>query len=271
MTTGAEGRGLAYTLVRSRRRTMSVEVHPHGDVIVRCPHRMPLSTVETFLRVRVDWILSKLEGARDSRLSIPPLPDKHHTYVRGSVVRAAEVYGRSQGGMAERERTHAMEVFGAVIGDLLPGLGVGGLRYRGFTIRKMRRRWGSCRSDGFITLNQYLLWTPDVCIKAVVAHELAHVVHLDHSSDFHTLARQLMPEYDDANELLDRWTSVLPRPETRGGTQGPAEQRIMWLSDGGIDGNINDHALTGHDDATQISSNALTNAPAISSAIRPSM
>ena len=242
------GRGLSYSLMRTKRRTISVEVHADGGVVVRCPMRLPIHAIEHFLRSRGPWIAAKLFEARDARRVVPPLPSPNHYYHRGEAV--------SGDRRRETGERGVRKLYGEVIDELLPALGLGAVRYQGFTIRRMQKRWGSCRIDGKITLNRYLIWTPDVCIRAVIAHELAHVIYMDHGPQFQSLVRDIMPNYDEADELLDAWTAVIPRPEKRNGAHGPVEQRIVWLDQLGT---------------AQISSNALVSADAMSSAMRPSI
>jgi len=53
--------------------------------------------------------------------------------------------------------------------------------------RKMKRKWGSCRSDGTITYNTYLLKKSPDFIEEVIVHELAHLKHFNHSKVFYEL------------------------------------------------------------------------------------
>jgi predicted metal-dependent hydrolase len=53
------------------------------------------------------------------------------------------------------------------------------------------RRWGSCARDGRIAFSWRLALAPDEVRRAVVAHEVAHLLHFDHSPAFHAAAEQL--------------------------------------------------------------------------------
>jgi predicted metal-dependent hydrolase len=55
-------------------------------------------------------------------------------------------------------------------------------------------RWGSCSSRGAIRYSWRLILAPDFVRRATVAHELAHLVHLNHGPDFHRLAAELLGE-----------------------------------------------------------------------------
>ena len=79
-----------------------------------------------------------------------------------------------------------------------------GLPYRELKFRKMKSRWGSCSSNGIITLNKKLIKTPQICIDYVVIHELAHLKHLNHSKKFHELVEKYCQTVQEAKEILAR-------------------------------------------------------------------
>ncbi len=72
----------------------------------------------------------------------------------------------------------------------------------GFTLRRMRKRWGSCSRDGRILLNTQLVGAPKTCIDYVIVHELCHVVHHNHSPAFYTLLSACMPDWRERQRLL---------------------------------------------------------------------
>lgn len=54
-----------------------------------------------------------------------------------------------------------------------------------------RRRWGSCAADGTIRINWRLVMAPDLVRRSVVAHEVTHLIHFDHSPAFHACLAKL--------------------------------------------------------------------------------
>ncbi len=72
-------------------------------------------------------------------------------------------------------------------------------------LSRARRRWGSCAQDGTIRINWRLIMAPGFVRRSVVAHEVAHLVHFDHSPEFHAFLDSIF-EYDirAANRWLKR-------------------------------------------------------------------
>lgn len=76
-----------------------------------------------------------------------------------------------------------------------------------------RRRWGSCAPDGTIRINWRLIMAPDDVRRSVVAHEVAHLVHFDHSPAFHDcLSRLFEGDLTAANCWLKREGRGLYQP-----------------------------------------------------------
>lgn len=69
--------------------------------------------------------------------------------------------------------------------------GAAGLPLRDVRVGDPRSRWGSCAGDGTIRYNWRLILAPDHVRRATVAHEVAHLKHMDHSPAFHALVDAL--------------------------------------------------------------------------------
>ncbi|MEO6717793.1 MAG: SprT family zinc-dependent metalloprotease [Novosphingobium sp.] len=68
-----------------------------------------------------------------------------------------------------------------------------------------RRRWGSCSAKGAVRINWRLVMAPDFVRRSVVAHEVAHLVHFDHSARFHALLGELFEQdIAEANRWIKR-------------------------------------------------------------------
>ncbi len=69
-------------------------------------------------------------------------------------------------------------------------------------LTRAQRRWGSCSDKSRIRINWRLVQAPDSVRRSVVAHEVAHLVHFDHSSAFHALLGRI---FEGEISAADRW------------------------------------------------------------------
>lgn len=79
------------------------------------------------------------------------------------------------------------------------------------TVRDTSSRWGSCSHARRISLNWRLAFAPESVYHYVIAHEVAHLVHFDHSPAFWQVVTELHPDYADAKNWLRRHGRTLHR------------------------------------------------------------
>ncbi|TXD32095.1 M48 family metallopeptidase [Lujinxingia vulgaris] len=75
--------------------------------------------------------------------------------------------------------------------------------------------WGSCGKDGVLRIHWRLIQAPRVALEYVCAHEVAHLRHRNHDPEFWETLGGLMPDWNAAKEVLERWER-----ETFGGGRG---------------------------------------------------
>ncbi len=74
-------------------------------------------------------------------------------------------------------------------------------------IKTMKSMWGNCNFvKRVVTLNLYLAKTPIECIDYVITHELAHLIHHNHSKNFHSLMTNLMPDWKERKKKLNNYS-----------------------------------------------------------------
>jgi predicted metal-dependent hydrolase len=87
-----------------------------------------------------------------------------------------------------------------------------GLTVSSVAIGDPRSRWGSCSSGGALRYSWRLILAPPDVRRAIVAHEVAHLVHMNHSPDFHSFHAELLGESPDAaNHWLRKHGASLHR------------------------------------------------------------
>ena len=73
---------------------------------------------------------------------------------------------------------------------------------RSIQIRDTKTRWGSCGPDGTISFSWRLIFAPWSAMDYVVAHEAAHLVHMDHSKKFWNLCESLSEDYTSGKKWI---------------------------------------------------------------------
>lgn len=171
------------TIIKSKRRTISIQVNEDASVTVRAPRRMSNREIEKFLKEKDGWIQKHVEKVRaqiekNKSENIEPLTDED---IRELVDKALEIIPRKVAYYAE----------------------IIGVSYGRITIRNQKTRWGSCSAKGNLNFNCLLMLTPNEVIDYVVVHELCHRKEMNHSKAFWSEVEKVIPNY----RKLRKWLS----------------------------------------------------------------
>jgi predicted metal-dependent hydrolase len=85
-----------------------------------------------------------------------------------------------------------------------------GVQYAGFSLSSADTRWGSCTVQRTIRLNWKLMHFSLPLVDYVVAHELAHILEMNHSPRFWAHVGRIYPQYEEAKQLLRKRAAELP-------------------------------------------------------------
>lgn len=226
---------VAYLLVRSRRRSIGLEVQQTG-LTVRAPQRATMAQIESVLQDKSRWVITKLGELQQRTAQRPAMQWQQHgtlPYLGGQLQlhlhpaapRSGELLAVGEGrwalhlplaedASASQVRAavtvwwlrHARELFVQRLACWAPRLGV---QWRSLRLSNARTRWGSAKVDGSIMLNWRLLHYRLPVLDYVVIHELAHLRVMDHSPRFWVVVDSQCPNYAALrSELRDR-----PAPE----------------------------------------------------------
>jgi hypothetical protein len=77
-----------------------------------------------------------------------------------------------------------------------------GKRIRRISLRDPKSRWGSCTSTGNLSFSWRLVMAPTFVLDYVIAHEVAHLTHMNHGNSFWRLCGELTGRHDDARDWL---------------------------------------------------------------------
>jgi predicted metal-dependent hydrolase len=228
---------ILFSLEYSPRKTLAIEVHPDSSVVVKAPETASIEAIETKVSNRASWITKQ---QRQFAQYAPQLPAAE--YVSGEGYRYLGRQCRLKMIESDREqvrlwygklevstpdvknskhiekiieqwyRDRALTVFLERYQHCLQLVAPYGINpdreasqnERGFELRTMQKRWGSCTKDGKILLNPLLVSAPKDCIDYVIVHELCHLRVHNHSARFYQLLETIMPDWKTRKNYLDR-------------------------------------------------------------------
>lgn len=168
--------GHVFTLIRSDRKTVSVEINHKLGIVLRAPS--VISDVEAIevIRKNSSWIASATERQQKKKLRKEPTPE--------------EVLA-----LKEKAKTiipEKVKVFAALMK----------VNPTAITITSAKTRFGSCSGKNRLSFSYLLMQYPELAIDYVVVHELAHIKHKNHSKDFYAEIEKYMPDYKDRKKQL---------------------------------------------------------------------
>lgn len=166
-----------YTLIRSRRKTLALQVTPDLRVVVRAPQRASRREIDRFVEAHVDWITQQLARQRQRAAERPPLTEADILALKAK---------------AKAELPPLVERYSQLMG----------LTPTGVKITRAKTRYGSCSPKNSLCFSCLLMRCPLPAIEYVVVHELAHIRHKNHGAAFYALVESFLPDYRDRKKLL---------------------------------------------------------------------
>ncbi len=166
-------------IIKSDRRTISMEVRPDGKLTIRVPKRMTYKEIETFIESKSQWIENAL--AKTSNIDQNVIP-----YTEEEISSFVE--------LAKKIIPDRVKYFAEIIG----------VEYNNITIRNAKTRWGSCSSKRNLNFSCLLTQMSPEILDSVVVHELCHIKEMNHSKKFYAEIYKVMPDYDN----YDKWLKV---------------------------------------------------------------
>ncbi len=167
---------LPYTVIKSRRKTCSLNISPDGGLTLRVPLNTSGREIRHILLEKQHWIITHYLEALERAKSRPVsgLSETQRAALEKRYIAAAKEYFPKRA---------------AYFQSLTGG------EYHRITIRDQKTRWGSCSAKGTLNFNWRLMLAPPAVLDYVVVHELCHLTHMDHSPAFWQAVADVCPDY----------------------------------------------------------------------------
>jgi len=167
-------------LIRSNRKTISLEITPLGQVLVRAPRHMPEAEIRKFVEEKSSWLAKHLQKQQEDLASL-----------------------QAEGKFTDQEIERLVKLAKQVIPEKVAYYArLMGVTYGRITIRKQKTRWGSCSREGNLNFNCLLIMAPPEVLDYVVVHELSHRLEMNHSPRFWAQVEKVIPDYRNPRKWL---------------------------------------------------------------------
>lgn len=223
---------IPYRVKRSarRKRTIALIIEPGTDLTILAPATAEASRIEAVARRRAGWILRKLADIRESARAQHPhefVDGESLTYLgrqyrlRVSYAAIGKPSCKLRGGWLEvaapafvptrdRQRTVAQAVQDwyrtQARSRLMTRANIWserlGIAFGRLLVASPAKRWGSCDAANNIRINWRIMMAPLSLVDYVVAHELCHIKHRNHSDEFWRLLASIMPDCERRRAAL---------------------------------------------------------------------
>jgi predicted metal-dependent hydrolase len=227
---------LEYVLRRSQRRSIGFMIDDQG-LRVTAPTRISLADIDHAIRTKQDWILSKLKERQQRQAQraqkapllwvdgclLPYLGGEIHLCLHQAArhratfdpaTRQLHVWltpVSTDAHLKQQVRAwlqqDARRLFDERLALYASRLDVG---FHSFALSSAATRWGSCSAQRKIRLNWRLIHFPLALIDYVVAHEVSHLVEMNHSARFWATVGSIYPDYAGARLALRKQAQALP-------------------------------------------------------------
>jgi predicted metal-dependent hydrolase len=209
-----------HEIVRSKRRSLSLEITSEARLIIRAPNRMHMEKIFEIVREKRNWIWKKQQEMRMKKIEVQPkafhtgetflflgqeyplqivnntrIPltlERHFLLSEKYQHKAKEIFEKWYREEAKVMLTEKVQIFAEKAG----------VSVRSIKINSAQKRWGSCAASGNINFSWRLVLAPEFVVDYVVAHEVAHRKEMNHSPRFWSVVASLHPDYKQAKKWL---------------------------------------------------------------------
>lgn len=166
-----------YRIIKSQRKTISIEISKLGEVTVRAPLFCPKWRINAFIKQKQNWIEKTLKRFKSQTIGSRPLTQDEISQLRK---------------LAKEVIPKKVKYFS----DLM------NVNYNNLKITSAKKRFGSCSTKNTLCFSLYLMQFGQPLIDYVVVHELAHTIHHNHSKEFYGVIEKYLPDYKERQKAL---------------------------------------------------------------------
>jgi len=217
-----------FHLIYSDRKSLGIKVNPDLSLRVTAPNKASIDQIKSKLKKKASWIIRQQNYFQKYHPMTPPrkyVSGETHLYLgrryRLKIRRSLKpevkikdefiyVYVNSHPGKDQVKkvlngwyRKRAEIIFNEIYDNISREFKKRNISSDIFTIRSMKKRWGSCTPGKRIIINCELIKSPKGCIEYVIVHETCHLKYPNHSKAFYSLQSKFMPDWKYWKDKLE--------------------------------------------------------------------
>ena len=167
---------LPVTIRFAKLKRLRISLDDEGNVLAHAPSRMTLTDIDRFIESNAGWII-RHRAKLEKKIMLPVIPESE-----------------------KRRRARIIKARAAAMLAVYDGK-----KPAKISVRNMSSRWGSCSSNGNISLNIHLLDVEPELFEYVLYHELSHLYHMNHSAAFWAQVAKYCPDYRTRRRELQKY------------------------------------------------------------------
>ena len=165
-----------YTLIRSKRKSVSIQVDTDCNITVRAPLRFPQKEIDNILLEKKSWLEKTIVSQREKKKTVKEYSEDDIKILRK---KAKEIIPFKVEYYAKLMQVQPASV----------------------KINSAKKRYGSCSGTNNLNFSLYLMDKEERFVDYVVVHELAHIKYHNHGKDFYKFIEKFMPDYKERMKL----------------------------------------------------------------------
>jgi predicted metal-dependent hydrolase len=175
-------------IIREYRKSISLKVNQDSGLIIKAPYGVSDKIIMEFVLQKKRWIQNRINSI-DKQNQIIKTLDIENSKITIIKNKAQEILNEE------------LEIWSSITG----------LRFTTCKVTSAKSIWGSCNAKNEIRLNWRLLLVPKECREYVMVHELAHIIHKNHSKNFWNKVEEFYPEYKKYRLILKNYGQLFTK------------------------------------------------------------
>lgn len=200
------GQHISFTLHIKKIRNIYIRIYPDKKIIVTAPPFTAFHTVEKLIKKKFTWIINKLGESESKNVLIKndtilfkgkyiPIQyadnlSQKEIIIYNNIMILNPKWKQKKKYINQFYHIQTDQYIQKHIDSLALKLNV---QYNQYKVKKIKK-WGFCKPNGELCFNQYLTALPENLAQYIILHELAHLIHFNHSKQFKDLLKKNIPE-----------------------------------------------------------------------------